>query len=64
MPPDSLARLIVLNGTVQLVGLVLLALITIRAHRELARISRAIAGLVIREEQNTRAETRAAGAHP
>lgn len=62
MPTDSLPWLIVLNGAVQLAGLVLLALITIRGHRELARIGRAIAGHVIQEEEKTRAEIRAATA--
>ncbi len=59
MPPDSLPWLIVLNAAIELVGLILLAVITVRGLHELPRIDRAIAGLVMQEEEKTRAEIRA-----
>ncbi len=63
MPNGSFSSLIVPNGAAHVVGIILLDVITIHRHHEPAGISRAIASLVIQEEEKIRAEIRAAGAH-
>ncbi len=63
MPTNSLRWLTVPNGAVQLVSLIHLAGITVRGHRETARIDHAIARLIIQDEEKTRSEIRTAGAH-
>lgn len=50
MTLEGLTWIVVVNGLVQLVGLVLL----IRGQRDIARMTRAVAGLVYQEEEKTR----------
>lgn len=50
MTLDGLGWIVVVNGIVQLVGLIVLVL----GQRDIARITRAVAGLVYQEGQKTR----------
>ncbi|MBI4607515.1 MAG: hypothetical protein HY726_00725 [Candidatus Rokubacteria bacterium] len=51
---DATLIVVFVNGLVQLVRLILLAVLTWRGQRELARMGRAVAGLVVQEEEKTR----------
>ncbi|MGH7326567.1 MAG: hypothetical protein ACREJ9_18250 [Candidatus Rokuibacteriota bacterium] len=55
MTLDGLSWIVIVNGLVQLSGLLLLGIILVRGHREMVRISRAVAGLVYQESEKTRA---------
>jgi hypothetical protein len=55
MTSEGLTWIVVVNGVVQLAGLILLAFVLVRGHREIARITRAVAGLVYQENEKTRA---------
>ena len=48
---DGLTWIVVVNGPVQLAGLVVI----IRDHREIVRMTRGVAGLVDQESEKTRA---------
>ena len=50
MTLEGLGWIVVVNGVVQLVGLILLVL----GQRDIARMTRAVAGLVYQEEEKTR----------
>jgi hypothetical protein len=52
---DSLSWIVIVNGLVQLSGLLLLGIFLVRGHREVVRMSRAVAGLVYQESEKTRA---------
>lgn len=54
MTLEGLTWIVVVNGLVQIAGLVLLGVFLIRSQRELVRLVRAVAGLVYQEEQKTR----------
>jgi hypothetical protein len=54
MTLEGLTWIVVVNGIVQLAGLVLLGVLLTRGQREIARITRAVAGLVYQEEEKTR----------
>ena len=47
--------IVIANGLVQLSGLVLMIVITIRGQREIVRMTRAVAGLVYQENEKIRA---------
>ncbi len=51
MTLEGLTWIVVMNGLVQLAGLVVM----IRNHREIVRMSRGVAGLVYQESEKTRA---------
>lgn len=55
MTLDNLSWIVIVNGLVQLSGLLLLGIILVRDYREMVRISRAVAGLVYQESEKTRA---------
>ena len=52
---EDLSWIVIANGLVQLSGLVLMIVITIRGQREIVRMTRAVAGLVYQESERTRA---------
>jgi len=54
MTLEGLTWIVVVNGLVQLAGLVLLGVLLVRGQREIARMTRAVAGLVYQEEEKTR----------
>jgi len=54
MTLEGLTWIVVLNGVVQLAGLVLLGVFLVRGQQEIARMTRAVAGLVYQEEEKTR----------
>lgn len=54
MTLGGLTLIVVLNGVVQLAGLVLLGVFLIRGQQDIARMTRAVAGLVYQEEEKTR----------
>jgi len=54
MTLEGLTWIVVVNGLVQLAGLVLLGIFLGRGQREIARMTRAVAGLVYQEEEKTR----------
>lgn len=47
--------MVFVNGLVQLTGLLVLGIVLVRGHREVVRMSRALAGLVYQESDKTRA---------
>ena len=55
MTLQDLSWVVIVNGLVQLGGLVVILVIGIRHYRELVRLDRAIAGLVYQESETTRA---------
>ena len=55
MTLQDLSWVVILNGVVQLAGLLVILVIGIRHYRELVRLDRAIAGLVYQESEKTRA---------
>jgi hypothetical protein len=55
MTLDGLSWIVIVNGVVQLSGLLLLGVVLVRGHREVVRMSRAVAGLVYQESEKTRA---------
>ncbi|MBI4611911.1 MAG: hypothetical protein HY726_23210 [Candidatus Rokubacteria bacterium] len=58
MTLDGLTWIVVVNGLVQLAGLITLVILAVRGLRaagEISRMTRAVAGLVIQEEEKTRA---------
>ncbi len=52
---------IILLGLLEVVGLVLSLFITMRGFREISRIQRAIAGLIVQESEKIQALLRASG---
>jgi hypothetical protein len=52
---ENLSWIVVVNGLVQLSGLLLLGVFLVRGHREMIRMTRAVAGLVYQENERTRA---------
>ena len=54
MTLEGLTWIVVVNGLVQLAGLVLLGVFLVHGQREIARMTRAVAGLVYQEEEKTR----------
>ena len=58
MTHEGLAWVVVVNGAIQLTGLIViitLGIIGIKGHREVTRMTRAVAGLVYQESDKTRA---------
>ena len=58
MTHEGVAWVVVVNGLVQLTGLIViitLGIIGIKGHRELTRMTRAVAGLVYQESDKMRA---------
>lgn len=55
MAPEHLPWIVIVNGLVQLTGLIVILVIGIRHYRELVRLDRAIAGLIYQESEKTRA---------
>jgi hypothetical protein len=55
MTLDNLGWIVIVNGLVQLAGLILLGVVLVRGHRDVVRMSRAVAGLVYQENEKTRA---------
>lgn len=55
MTLEGLTWIVVVNGLAQLAGLVLLGVFLVRGQQEIARMTRAVAGLVYQEEEKTRA---------
>ncbi|HEV8437571.1 MAG TPA: hypothetical protein VGT40_05715 [Methylomirabilota bacterium] len=47
--------IVVINGLVQLAGLVVIITLGVKGHRELTRMTRGVAGLVYQESEKTRA---------
>ena len=54
MTLDGLTWIVVANGLIQLSGLVLMITLMIKGHREMTRMTRAVAGLVYQESDKTR----------
>ena len=52
---EGLTWIVVVNGAVQLAGLVFLGVFLSRGLQEITRMTRAMAGLVYQEEEKTRA---------
>lgn len=55
MTLEDLSWIVVVNGLVQLSGLLLLGIFLVLGHREMIRMTRAVAGLVYQENEKTRA---------
>ena len=55
MTLEGVTWIVVINGLVQLAGLVILGVVLIRGQRDIARMTRAVVGLVYQEEEKTRA---------
>ena len=55
MPHEDLSWIVILNGGIQLTGLVVILALGIQGYRELRRLGRATAGLVNQESEKTRA---------
>lgn len=62
MTLEGLTWIVVVNGVVQLAGLVILGVYLHRGHREILRMTRAVAGLVYQEEEKTRTRLEDLGA--
>lgn len=54
MTLEGLTWIVVVNGLVQLAGLVLLGVFLIRSQRELVRLFKVVGNLVYQEEKKTR----------
>ena len=52
---EGLTWIMVVNGLIQLSGLVVMITLMIKGHREMTRMTRAVAGLVYQESDKTRA---------
>ena len=58
MTLEGLSWIVIVNGLVQLAGLVAIIVMAVQAHREhreIMRLSRGVAGLVYQESERTRA---------
>ena len=55
MTLESLTWIVVVNGLVQLAGLLVIVTVSVRNHREIVRMMRGVAGLVYQESEKTRA---------
>lgn len=55
MSLEGLSWIVIANGIIQLTGLVVIIAIAVRGDRDLARLSRGVAGLVYQESEKTRA---------
>ena len=55
MTLDGLTWIVMVNGLIQLSGLVVMISLMIKGHREMTRMTRAVAGLVYQESDKTRA---------
>ncbi len=55
MTLEGLGWMVFVNGFVQLTGLLVLGSVLVRGHRDVVRMSRALAGLVYQESEKTRA---------
>jgi hypothetical protein len=64
MTLKNLGWIVIANGLVQLAGLLLLGVFLVRGHREVVRMTRAVAGLVYQESERTRARIDEVLRHP
>ena len=55
MTLEGLTWIVVVNGLVQLAGLIVIVVVSVRNHREIVRMTRGVAGLVYQESEKTRA---------
>jgi len=53
MTLESLTWIVVVNGLVQLAGLLVIVTVSVRNHREIVRMMRGVAGLVCQESEKT-----------
>ncbi len=53
MTLESLKWIVVVNGLVQLAGLLVIVTVSVRNHREIVRMMRGVAGLVYQESDDT-----------
>ena len=54
MTLEGLAWIVIVNGLVQLAGLIVMLVMMIRGHREIVRMTGGVAGLVYQESEKTR----------